>query len=160
MMKRFIALTFLMGALSTPLLLADDISLNEASEIGVKAGAFFFEGDGDLDEDAVFGGQFSRYLSEDVSVEVSLLVGQTEIDHSRKKADLFLPSFEVHRHFTRSAIRPFLALGVGAIDVKRDFGKNDTDFAIPYGGGIKILLSRNFLARFDARHWIDNHKFS
>ena len=118
-----------------------------------QAGYFIFEGDDDLKDTMVYGGRFGQYLTNHVGLDVSLLKGRakSEIDH--KKNGLFIGSLEPQYHFGEGRLRPYVAAGVAVINAERRSGKNDPDFALPVGGGVKWLATKNLTAQLDGRYF-------
>lgn len=127
------------------------------TELGFQAGGIFFEGDSPLDEDGLYGARVGQYLTANVETELSLLAGRTEIHHSDHQVDLLLPTAELQVHFGEGSCRPFVAAGAGVLNInpERNIQRENTDFVIQVGGGVKWWFAPSYLLRLDARHLID-----
>lgn len=128
------------------------------SEIGFMGGGIFFEGDLDLDEDWVYGVRIAHYVTQNIALQASVLGGETEIRGvPNNDADILIPMLEGVYHFGASAWRPYVSLGVGALQVNRDrrVRDNDVDFAAQAGIGLKMAIRPYWGAFLEARHLID-----
>lgn len=125
------------------------------SEIGGFAGAIFFEGDSNINEDGIFGGRLGHNFAQHWAFELGIGAGQTEVEKTNLDADFLYGAAEVQYHLGSQKLRPFFSLGVGALDIDRERLKDETDFIIPYGIGLKWLLAQHFSARIDGRHIIN-----
>jgi outer membrane protein OmpA-like peptidoglycan-associated protein/outer membrane protein W len=145
------------------------------TEIGLRGGGLFTEGNSYIDEDWVYGGQIAYNATQHLSIEAALLAGRTQLQLQRGNGDamnttrpaaavnVLLPSCELMYNFTNGHFRPYSAAGVSDIHTQASSnaraygyssGKQD-DFGVQYGFGAKWLFSDHFLLRADARHLID-----
>jgi len=132
-------------------------SLAGTTELGIQGGGIFFEGDGNLNEDWMYGARIGQFFTNNIVGELNLLAGRTEVEHTDNKVDLLLPLAEVQYVFGSGNLRPFVAAGAGVLNInpERYINRENTDFVIDYGAGVRWLFTPAFAARVDARHVID-----
>ncbi len=131
--------------------------LTDPTELGVQVGYLVIEGDSNLKSAFVYGGRFGTYLTDHTSLEFSLLTGQSDIRGTNKSADLLLPTLEGFYYFGQDQWRPYLGGGAGVLQANRDrtVDRNQIDFALSYGGGVKYYWRPYCVARGDVRYIID-----
>src|SRR5688500_16013143 len=96
---------------------------NFSTEIDAQIGYLLIEGDSNLDNALVYGARFGNYINENVSIELSLLGGESDIEATDRDADLLLPTAEAQYHFGEYQVkkfRPYLAGGAGFLQSNRD----------------------------------------
>lgn len=124
-------------------------------ELTGQLGLMTFEGDSRLDPDLFAGGRFGYYFTDNVAAEVSLFVGNVDVDGSSKDADVLVPALEGTYTFLKGRLQPFAAAGLGVVVIDGREGDDSTGVAFPIGGGVKYLITDDLAARADAR-WIFN----
>lgn len=131
--------------------------LKNPAEVGPQIGYLMIEGDSNVESDGVYGARIGTYFYREVAAELSVMAGQASVRNTNKTADIFFPSIELQKYFGHFKWKPFIAGGLGYLQVNRDrrVAKNEIDFAFVYGAGVKWHFSRSFLARLDARHIVD-----
>ncbi|MCG3206052.1 MAG: Outer membrane porin F [Elusimicrobia bacterium] len=125
--------------------------------VGPQIGYMVIEGDSDVESDLVYGARFGTFLTKDLAAELVVLGGKSDIENTNKSADLLLPHVELQKHYGNSVWTPYLAAGLGYLQVNRDrqINENEIDFSVLYGAGLKWQFHPSFQARLDGRHFID-----
>lgn len=118
-------------------------------------GGYIFEGNQPLKNAFTYGFGLGYNMDQNWAIEGVLHFVDTELDYDGSSVDAYIYHLDLLHHFQPSEPWvPYIALGLGGITFDPKHGKNDDDFAINYGGGLKYFLSENVAFRLDARHVI------
>jgi OmpA-OmpF porin, OOP family len=119
-------------------------------------GGYYFEGNQNLDEEFAYGLAVGYHFDTHWAAEAVLNYIDTEFEkggHRGRGVDTYLYHVDALYHFMPSEkLVPYVAIGVGGIDINPQIIKSDNDFAANYGGGIKYFISENVALRADVRH--------
>lgn len=140
------------GAVGSREALADDTG---KMELGGQLGLMTFETDSRLNADLFAGARFGYYFTDRIEAEVSLFVGNVDVDDSNKDADIIVPAVEASYSLMKGPLQPFVEAGLAVVNIDGRRGDNSTAVAFPIGGGVKYLFTENLAGRADAR-WIFN----
>lgn len=116
-------------------------------------GGYVFEGDQDMKFDTTLGVGLGYGLTDDLSVEAVFNYIGTETETTNNDVDISLYHVDLLYHLNPfERLEPFVAFGLGVIDMDADVGGSDADFMLNYGVGLKFFLSESFALRGDVRH--------
>jgi OOP family OmpA-OmpF porin len=123
--------------------------------VSPSLGWYVFDGDQDLENKPTFGLGFGYDLDKTWGLEALLNYVGSESEAGAGDVGAYLLRLEGLYHFlTSDRLRPYFAVGAGAIRFDPDQGDSDTDFLADYGLGAKYFLADNLALRGDARHII------
>jgi OmpA-OmpF porin, OOP family len=116
-------------------------------------GGYVFEGDQDLENSASYGIGIGYNFDQHWGLEGVFNFVDTESEISDKNVNAFLYRLDALYHFNPDhRLVPYLAAGIGGITLDPDVEKNDTDFLMNYGGGLKYFITDSTILRGDVRH--------
>jgi OOP family OmpA-OmpF porin len=129
-----------------------------AITLSPSMGGYYFEGNQNLDEEFAYGLGVGYHFDTHWAAEAVLNYVDTEFEKGGRKGDsvdTYLYHVDALYHFMPAEkLVPYLAIGVGGIDVNPEKTKADHDVAANYGAGIKYFISENVALRADVRHVI------
>jgi OOP family OmpA-OmpF porin len=131
-----------------------------ADSISPHVGVYVFDDDQNLETSGLYGLGLGYNLDEHWTGEVVFDYVNAEVErYSETDVDVFNYRLEGLYHFMpEKKLVPFLAGGLGGVTYDPDGGKNDTDFLISYGAGLKYFIRENLALRGDVRHIVSFEK--
>ncbi|BCR05388.1 membrane protein [Desulfuromonas versatilis] len=117
------------------------------------AGSYVFEGNQNIDDDAVFGLALGVNIDEHIAVEGLLRYLETNLENSSQDLTLYAGQLDLLYHFfPQNRFVPYVAAGLGYMVKDLDRGGSDEDPLLNYGVGLKYFVSDKVALRLDARH--------
>ncbi len=117
-------------------------------------GGYVFEGNQDFDNAMTYGLGIGYNLTKEWGIEAVLNHVDSGYDYFGKRdLNAYMYRLDGLYHFNiTDRFVPYIAAGVGGIDVNPGYLASDHDAMVNYGGGIKYFLTENLALRGDVRH--------
>lgn len=126
-------------------------------EVGTQIGGMLIEGDSKVDAPHIAAGaRFGYFVSDQTAIEAGILSSELDVKNNDESSDMLLPTVEALYHFpVNGSIVPFVAAGLGVLAEDGPSPANTGSVVLPVGGGLKWLITKDFLVRTDARWIVD-----
>ncbi len=126
-----------------------------ALTISPMLGGYIFEGDQNLDDEFTYGLGLGYNIDQNWGLEGMFNFIDTDSEKDAGDVDVYIYRIDTLYHFTPDKkLVPYIATGIGGITFDPDRDKNDTDFLVNYGGGIKYFINDFTALRADVRHFV------
>ncbi len=149
------------------------LGFGQTAQCAPKAGEFFvspmigghvFEGNQDpfhygedLDHGMTVGLGLGYQMTKALGLELMVNMTDTEMDPGNVDLDVYPARLDLFYNLMEdTALVPYVAAGLGAVTFSADDIKNDSDFMVNYGLGVKYYLAESVALRADVRHLITN----
>ncbi|MEJ2032779.1 MAG: OmpA family protein [Deltaproteobacteria bacterium] len=125
-------------------------------------GGYRFEGNQDIENDALIGGALGIYFTKIFGLEAMFNYIDTESKTTENGIDVYVYHLDALIYFWQNErFAPYLTFGGGGISTNPVGAKSDTNWLVDYGLGLKYWLIENLAIRGDVRGLIpfdsDNH---
>jgi OOP family OmpA-OmpF porin len=126
-----------------------------AMTLSPSIGGYVFEGNQNLDNGPTYGLGLGYHFDNHWAAEAVFNYVDTELSTDGSDVDTYLYRIDGLYHFMPSErLVPYIAAGLGGINIDPENANSDQDFAVNYGAGLKYFLSENVALRGDVRHVI------
>ena len=127
----------------------------KAFTISPMIGGYLFEGDQDIEDKAMYGLGLGYNIDQNWGLEGMFNFIDTDSEKEAGDIDVYTYRLDALYHFMPDKkLVPYIATGFGGMTFDPDRDKNDTDFLVNYGGGIKYFINDFTALRADVRHII------
>ncbi len=124
-----------------------------AMTISPMIGGYLFEGDQNIEDKAAYGLGLGYNIDQNWGLEGMFNFIETDSEKDAGDLDVYMYRLDTLYHFMpEKKLVPYLATGIGGMTFDPNHAKNDTDFLVNYGGGIKYFLNDFTALRADVRH--------
>ncbi|MBW2368113.1 MAG: OmpA family protein [Deltaproteobacteria bacterium] len=124
-------------------------------------GKYIFEGIQDIKDSPIYGLGLGYDLTDRWTAEAVFNFVDAEFEQPDFDIDVWVYRFDLLYHFYDSnRWVPYVAAGLGGINIDPDVGKSEDEFAVNWGGGLKYMLNESLALRGDIRHLLlfaDDH---
>ena len=126
-----------------------------AFTISPMFGGYVFEGDQNIEDEAVYGLGLGYNIDQNWALEGMFNFIDTDSEKEAGDIDVYMYRVDALYHFMPDKkLVPYIATGVGGMTFDSDHDRNDTDFLVNYGAGIKYFINDFTALRADVRHII------
>ncbi len=164
-MKKICVFSALLTLLFAAMFVRQGICSDEAGEISISPmiGGYWFDNAQNIEKDLMGSLGIGYNFTDHIGLELTGGYGQFDCSYfdpiTCECADDDLDAYKIHLDgiynlMPDKRFSPYLAVGVGAVNVDGDAYDDDYTM-VNYGGGVKYFISEDFAIRADARHIYD-----